>query len=576
MLSVRLLASGDAVTSRPQASLGRVLDDLGATLLELIHGDAEQPGDIGGVVIYDPIDEPALPQNALVLGVGLREPGEIARLLHTLGQHHAAGLVVRLPAPHSREIAAAVERSGVALLGITRGASWAQLAALLRSMLAEGDVGDAGPQTLGGMPSGDLFALANAVAALLDAPVTIEDRSSRVLAFSGRQDEADRSRVETILGRQVPERYSRLLSERGVFRDLYRSDLPVYVEPPEGPGDFSIPRVAVAVRAGDEVLGSIWAAVRQPLSEERMQAMCDAARLVALHMLRIRAGADVERRLRADLVSTALEGGPGSREALSRLGLADQPVIVVAMAVLDPVDSERSIGVDASLATERQRLSDGLAMHLSALHPRCATALVGDVVYGLVPVSCDGNGEDRAVRVASDFLERVGDRVRAVIGIGTVAQNGAQLADGRASADRALRVLRTGNGSGHRVALLADVHVEALVLELRDLVAAHGDRPTGPTARLFAYDREHNTNLVETLRAWLDAFGDVIAAAAAMYVHPNTFRYRLRRLTEVSGIDLTDPEARFAAMLQLRVVSPAISPRRDEQSRRPPSPDQEG
>lgn len=571
MPSVRLLALGSAVTQRPQASLGRVLDDLGATLLELIRGDAERPGDIGGVVIYDPIDEPALPVNALVLGVGLREPAEITRLLHALGQHDAAGLVVRLPASHSEEVATAVDETGVALLGLTRGASWAQLAALLRSMLAEGDVGDVGPQTLGGMPSGDLFALANAVAALLDAPVTIEDRSSRVLAFSGRQDEADRSRVETILGRQVPERYSRLLAERGVFRDLYRNDQPVYVEPPaEGPGDFSVPRVAVAVRAGDEVLGSIWAAVRQPLSEERMHAMRDAARLVALHMLRIRAGSDVERRLRADLVSTALEGGAGSREALSRLGLADQPVIVLAMAVLEPAESERSIGVDASLATERQRLSDGLAMHLSAVHPRCATALVGDVVYGLVPVSCDSHGEQRAVRVASDFLERVGDRVRAVIGIGPVAQNAAQLADGRASADRALRVLQTGNGSGHRVALLADVHVEALVLELRDLVAAHGDRPTGPTARLFAYDDEHNTNLVETLRAWLDAFGDVIAASAAMYVHPNTFRYRLRRLTEVSGIDLTDPEARFAAMLQLRVVSPA--PYRRRAPRRPGRP----
>jgi PucR C-terminal helix-turn-helix domain/GGDEF-like domain len=569
MLSVRLLASGGAVTPRPQASLGRVLDDLGATLLELIHGDAEQPGDIGGVVIHDPIDEPALPQHALVLGVGLRDPEEITRLLLTLGQDRAAGLVVRLPAPHSDQVAAAVENSGVALLGLTRGASWAQLAALLRSMLAEGDVGDAGPQTLGGMPSGDLFALANAVGALLDAPVTIEDRSSRVLAFSGRQDEADRSRVETILGRQVPERFSRLLARRGVFRDLYRSDQPVYVEPPAGPGDFSVPRVAVAVRAGDEVLGSIWAAVHEPLSEERAQAMCDAARLVALHMLRIRAGADVERRLRADLVSTALEGGAGSREALSRLGLADQPVIVLAMAVLDPVETEHSIGVDASLATDRQRLSDGLAMHLSAVHPRCATAVVGDVVYGLVPVSCDGNGEQRAVQIASDFLGRVGDRVRAVIGIGPVAQHTAQLADARASADRALRVLRAGNGSGHRVALLADVHVEALVLELRDLVAAHGDRPSGPTARLFGYDKEHNTNLVETLRAWLDAFGDVVAASAAMYVHPNTFRYRLRRLTEVSGIDLTDPDARFAAMLQLRVVSPAAPYRRDRQSRRP-------
>ncbi|MGW0586077.1 helix-turn-helix domain-containing protein, partial [Streptomyces sp. NPDC002920] len=35
----------------------------------------------------------------------------------------------------------------------------------------------------------------------------------------------------------------------------------------------------------------------------------------------------------------------------------------------------------------------------------------------------------------------------------------------------------------------------------------------------------------------------------------NTFRYRLRRVAEVGGIDLTDPEARFAAMLQLRLHS---------------------
>jgi DNA-binding PucR family transcriptional regulator len=36
-------------------------------------------------------------------------------------------------------------------------------------------------------------------------------------------------------------------------------------------------------------------------------------------------------------------------------------------------------------------------------------------------------------------------------------------------------------------------------------------------------------------------------------VHPNTFRYRLRRLAEVAGIDLDDPEDRFAVLLQLRL-----------------------
>jgi hypothetical protein len=546
-----------SVNLRPHASLGRVLDDLGGTLLDLVLGDSDRPGGIGGVAIHDPLDEPALPQHALMLGVGLADPGEVVRQLRTLARHDAAGLVLRAPVTVTAAITAAVEETGVALLSLARGASWAQLAAMLRSLLAEGDVGDAEPEMLAGLPSGDLFAVANAIGALIDAPVTIEDRRSRVLAFSGRQDEADPSRVETILGRQVPERFSRMLADRGVFRELYRSDRPVYVDrPPESPDGFKIPRVAVAVRAGDEILGSIWAAVREPLTPDRTQALCDAARLVALHLLRVRAGADVERRLRADLVSTALEGGAAAREALSRLGLADQPVVVLALAVLDSAGLRAE---DAEIATERQRLADGLAMHLSAVHPRCAAALVGDTAYGLVPVTRDADGERRALRIAKDFLDRVGDRVRAVVGIGPVARSAAELPEARDSADRALRVLRSGSGPGRRVASLADVHVEALLLELQDLVAARGDRPTGPVARLLDYDEQHHAHLVETLRAWLDAFGDVIAASAAVHVHPNTFRYRLRRLAEVGGFDMTDPEARFAAMLQLRVVAPPSS-----------------
>lgn len=62
-----------------------------------------------------------------------------------------------------------------------------------------------------------------------------------------------------------------------------------------------------------------------------------------LHLLRIRARANVERRLRADLVGTGLEGGAGGREALSRLGVADQPVIVLAMAAGDPAGGARSV-----------------------------------------------------------------------------------------------------------------------------------------------------------------------------------------------------------------------------------------
>jgi DNA-binding PucR family transcriptional regulator len=521
-----------------------------------VHGDPEGAEDVGGVVIHDPVDAPVLPRGALVLGVGVETAEEVVALLDALGTAHAAALVVRAPVPLTPEVRRAADAADVVLLGLSRGAPWAHLAAMVRSLLAEGDVGVTERESLGGLPSGDLFAVANAIAALLDAPITIEDRSSRVLAFSGRQDEADASRVETILGRQVPERYARILNERGVFRDLHRSDQPVFISPvAEGNDAFSVPRVAIAVRAGDEVLGSIWAAVREPLSEERTIALRDSAKLVALHLLRVRAGADVQRRLRADLLSSALEGGVGARAALDRLGLAGHPLMVLGVAV-SGLEADLSTAEGDALTHERERLSDAFALHLSAAHPRAAAALVSGVTYGLVPVTGPvREGEERAVRIAHDFLDRVGDRFRPVVGIGPVAEDLAGLTHARISVDRALRVLHAGSG-GRRVARLDDIQVESLMLELRDLAAARGDRPTGALARLIDYDRRHHSSLVETLRAWLQAFGDVTAASEALYVHPNTFRYRLRRVAEVGEIDLSDPEQRFVAMLQLRVLAP--------------------
>lgn len=191
--------------------------------------------------------------------------------------------------------------------------------------------------------------------------------------------------------------------------------------------------------------------------------------------------------------------------------------------------------------------------------------MIGDVVYAVVgirpeqgdadPGSEHPDADSRAARVATDFLGRLGATAEIRIGVGTVAEAVADIPSSRANADRALRVVRQAP-SGEPVARFTSVQMEALLVELADLVRARGDQPTGPVAQLLAQDREKGTHLVETLRAWLDAFGDVAVAAARVYTHPNTFRYRLRRLSEISGLDLADPEARFSAMVQLRLLVP--------------------
>ena len=545
------------MSQRPRASLRRVLDDLGHTLLDLVHGDVDTTGDVGGVVIYDALDEPAYPSRALVLGVGV-ELADIAPLMLDLAEHGAVGLVVRAPVELDEATRSAIDASGLALLGLARGATWVQLAALARSILAEGDIGEAERESIGGLPSGDLFAVANAIAALLDAPVTIEDRSSRVLAFSGRQEEADASRAETIIGRQVPERYARILTERGIFRDLYRDDRPVIVDPVIlGAEGITTQRVAIGVRAGDEVLGSVWAAMDGPLTPQRAAGLRDAAKLVALHLLRLRAGADVQRRLSTELVGTALEGGAGAHEALARLGLVGQPVTVVGGALLRDEHPEQSVRAEQMLIADQQRFADALAVHLAAARPGAAVALVGDVAYGMFAATGDPVGaEERAVAMAHDFLARVGARMPAVVAVGPVSAEVGGIAQSRSAVDRILRVLRQSRTAA-RVARAADVQLVSLVLDLRDLSASRGEGPMQPIARLISYDEQHDAQLVPTLRAWLETFGDVTAASASQFVHTNTFRYRLRRVQEVSGLDLDDPDARFAAMLQLRMLGPA-------------------
>jgi hypothetical protein len=530
-------------------TLGRVLDHLGTTVLDRVAGEVSRAREVGGVVIHDPLDEAPLPPGALVLGIGVQGSTAVAELVELIGAGGACGLVVREPVPADELVRDAVARTGVVLLGLVRGAAWTQLASLLHGLLADRLDGTGAPDTIGGLPAGDLFAVANAVSALLDAPVTIEDRSSRVLAFSGRQDEADSPRAETILGRQVPERYARVLEERGVFHDLYRRDRPIFVDL----SDIGlVPRAAVAVRAGDEILGSIWAAVHQPLAPTREQAFREVANVVALHMMRLRAGADVERRLRADLVATVLEGGTAAPAAMDRLGLFRQPVVVLALALPDMGHGAATSSARAEAA--RENAADAFAVHLSAMHPRSAVALLGDVAYGIVPVVGDpATGDARAARAAGDFFERTGGRFPGVIGVGRVASDLETLARSRTDADRVVRVL-DARPSGRRVARLADVRTDVLMLEMARLVETDGYLSSGAVTRLRAYDAAHHTELVPSLRAWLDRLGDAISAARALHVHVNTFRYRLRRISEVGEVDLDDPDTRFALLLELRLL----------------------
>ncbi len=69
--------------------------------------------------------------------------------------------------------------------------------------------------------------------------------------------------------------------------------------------------------------------------------------------------------------------------------------------------------------------------------------------------------------------------------------------------------------------------------------------------RLDAYDQEHGSDLVRTLRAFFAANANASEAADRLYLHRNSLSYRLSRIAEITALDLKDHRARLALQLGL-------------------------
>lgn len=84
---------------------------------------------------------------------------------------------------------------------------------------------------------------------------------------------------------------------------------------------------------------------------------------------------------------------------------------------------------------------------------------------------------------------------------------------------------------------------------------------------LETYDREHNSDLIRTLRAFFAANANASEAADRLYLHRNSLPYRLSRIGELTGVDLKDHRVRLALQLGLLATTPERS--RDDEDERP-------
>lgn len=512
-------------------TLDRLINVLGGygVRLRAPHGigPATRSTELRSVVMH----EPGQVVGDVLLAVGAASIAEAMQWAEA-----ARAVVVLVRGPHSPadddELAA---DNRIAVMTVEPEVSWSELAAVIYGVVLEGR------ETESGRGPTDLFALADSLADAVGGAVTIEDRRSAVLAYSRLQQQADPARAATILSRGAPEPLRALFEARGVFRHLAASDEPMFVDGDDEVGLTG--RMVVAARAGRELLGSIWVACTAPLPDARRAALADGARMVALHLLRSRASADLERQVESELVIRLLEGAADATTAASRLGLPQTPLRVIALRAR--TGDERH----APLLLAFERATAGFGWSRPG-----RSALAGNTVYTVLP----GAEAETASRWVTGLRAALPEPVTVLAGISGPA-TAAELALARSEADECLALHEVLHEVPHGDAVDPDENVpvydeawDEILLQRLRIAARAGRAPQrGPVAELRAHDQASGTHYAVTLRAWLEAQGDLAGAGRTLGVHENTVRYRMRKMAELTQLDLTDARKRLAMMIEL-------------------------
>ncbi|RSN54717.1 hypothetical protein DMH12_16490 [Streptomyces sp. WAC 04229] len=302
-------------------------------------------------------------------------------------------------------------------------------------------------------------------------------------------------------------------------------------------------------------------------AEERLDLLYGVTQLIAVERDRRDAARTVRRRL-AQEVLELVQTGAAPAEIAARLrvaapvllpGLGAAPHWQVVVARVEWEDGTTETGPVA------QSLLEEILVDPHATGPehsdRIAVAHTGDEAVALVPlpaVATEHDGSETGV-LADALLESVREPLsagldgdgRVTLGVSAAVHSAEGLRGALEEARHARRVAAARPGrvcaAGHQE--LAS-HVLLLPFVPDDVRRAFTARLLDP---LRDYDRRHRAELIPTLEAFLDSDGSWTRCANRLHLHVNTLRYRVGRIEQLTGRDLSRLEDKLDFFLALRM-----------------------
>lgn len=353
--------------------------------------------------------------------------------------------------------------------------------------------------------------IARAVHELTGLPVAIEDRYGNLRAWAGP------NQPDPYPKDPAPRREALLRRAQAAGRPIREGGTLVALAHPQG----DVLGVICLVDPGGSA------------GEHEVMALEHGATILAMELARVRSLAESELRIRRDLVDELLTG-TDEESALAR-------------ATALGYDLQRPHRVVVVEGHGRSKDNDALfqAVRHAAREEPAGTLLVARGAQVVLLADHEADWESLRQAVIRDLG---GGTAR--ITVGEQCSAVADFPRSYRQARLAMHLLQTAEWDD-RAVRFDDLGVYRLLIgnESLDEVERFVERWIGP---LLAYDTQRSADLVRTLTHYLDRGGNYEATAAALIVHRNTLKYRLQRIRQITGHDLSDPETCFNLQLATR------------------------
>jgi sugar diacid utilization regulator len=352
-----------------------------------------------------------------------------------------------------------------------------------------------------------LPAVARAAARLLEASVALIDRSGAVLAVAGASPDQEQKLLEG--GEQVTTVELRV-ADNAVGELRYRAK--------------SAPDAAIA-RMVTTLLALELERSRSPEWESEEVASAFVGAVLSRHVTD-----------RGDIAARAAELGADLEKGAG--------VVIV-----------RAVPRAAQTGKWRERVLTLAMRTLRSLAPGALASSQSGEVAAEVAVIVPAEDDERLARAANGLARELEDGLSGFhLTIGC-SRRAADSVDLYRAGNEARLAVNVGEAEGHPLLSFEDTGAYRLLLPAMSEDPGELERFYAETIQpLAAYDEQYETELVATVEAYLDNDGNVAATAKQLFTHRHTIRYRLERVKELCGHDVSATEGREKLGLGLKAM----------------------